>query len=138
MKERFRDTEKEHNYLVLQQSVSYKHKSHEQKYQKAFLKNAPLPKYKYPNLSDMLAIASKTLNANQKVEFPQKKNPSRQKLASITAKTKPKDKKNEKKELLSKKASLKEKVKEESVKEKCDEKEKAKEEFVKENLEEEK
>ena len=86
----------------------------------------------------MLAIASKTLNTNQKVEFPQKKNPSRQKLASITAKSKPKDKKIEKKELLNKKTSLKEKVKEESVKEKCDEKEKAKEELVKENCEEEK
>ena len=70
----------------------------------------------------MLAIASKTLNANQKVEIPPKKNPSRQKLASITGKSKPKGKNIEKKEVLTKKASLKEKVKEESVKDKNEEK----------------
>lgn len=38
------------------------HLTQEQRYQKAFLKNAPLPKYNYPNLNDMLAIASKTIS----------------------------------------------------------------------------
>ena len=81
MKEHFRETEKDHQYMVIQNKTSYQHKSQEQKYQKAFLKNAPMPKYKYPNLSDMLAIASKTLNTNTKVELQPKKNPSRTKLA---------------------------------------------------------
>lgn len=71
--------------MVIQNKTSYMHKSQEQKYQKAFLKNAPMPKNKYPNLTDMLAIASKTLiNNNKKVaEAYPKKNPSRHKLASL-------------------------------------------------------
>ena len=58
-----------------------------------------MPKYKYPNLNDMLAIASKTLNSNQKnIGFQVKKQPSRQKLASLTGKEKEKYKKVNKKE----------------------------------------
>ena len=107
MKEKFTETEKAHEYLVIQNKTSYMHKSQEQKYQKAFLKNAPMPKGKYPNLTDMLAIASKTLiNSNQKKsEIHPKKNPSRQKLASLTV-SPSKDKKNQKKNLIEQKKVL--------------------------------
>ena len=83
------------------------HKSQEQGYQKAFLKNAPMPKNKYPNLTDMLAIASKTLvNSNKKViELQPKKNPSRQKLASLTV-SPAKEKKSQQKNLIGKKKVL--------------------------------
>ena len=83
--------------MVVKKNTTYKHKSQEQKYQKAFLKNGPLPKYKYPNLSDMLAIASKTLNKNDRVEIQPKKKQSPQKLAAITGKDKIKEKKSIKK-----------------------------------------
>ena len=91
--------------MVIQNKTNYQYKSQEQKYQKAFLKNTPMPKYKYPNLTDMLAIASETLNTNNKVEQQPKKNPSRAKLVSINHKSKPKDN-SIKKEVLSKKDSL--------------------------------
>ena len=106
MKEHYRETEKDHKFRVVQNKTNYQHKSQEQKYQKAFLKNMPMPKYKYPNLSDMLAIASKTLNASEKVEYKPKKNPSRNKLASLNRKEESKQK-TIKKDCQPKKDSLK-------------------------------
>jgi hypothetical protein len=76
-----KETEKEHEFLTIKQKLSSVHQSYEQKYQKAFLKNAPMPKYKYPNLNDMLAIASTALNFKdrkvEKVQSKPKKRPSR-------------------------------------------------------------
>ena len=62
-KQRYEETERDHDFLVIKNRTVTAHKANEQKYQKAFLKNGPMPKYNYPHLGDMLAIASKTLYA---------------------------------------------------------------------------